>query len=183
MKRFWLCFLLLVLPATALAGTPFQFAAPNVRAPDDPDVNGMRLSLFHGTNRSVRGFDLGVLSLTETAGLTGASVVFGIGRTSGNMTGLSTSLINVHSGVDTGLNAAFVNRLRTMKNGANIGFVNIADELSLVDLGGLNVSDRSAVQIGFVNVTREIDGLQIGFLNLAENGFLPFFPFFNFPKN
>ena len=34
-----------------------------------------------------------------------------------------------------------------------------------------------------INVTKTIKGVQLGFLNLAENGFLPVFPFFNFPKN
>ena len=52
-----------------------------------------------------------------------------------------------------------------------------------IDLGGLNVSDRSTVQLGFINITQRIEGVQLGFINLAENGFLPVFPFFNFPKN
>ena len=46
-----------------------------------------------------------------------------------------------------------------------------------------HVSDSSTVQLGFVNVTQRIKGVQIGFLNVASNGFLPVFPFFNFPKN
>ena len=53
---------------------------------------------------------------------------------------------------------------------------------TLLDIGGLNVSDRSTVQLGFVNVTDEIKGFQFGFVNIASNGFLPFFPIFNFPK-
>ena len=64
----------------------------------------------------------------------------------------------------------------------NIGFVQIADVESLLDIGGLNVSERSAVQLGFINVTDELKGFQFGFLNIASNGFLPFFPIFNFPK-
>ena len=53
----------------------------------------------------------------------------------------------------------------------------------MVDVGGVNVSERSTVQLGFLNITQKIRGVQIGFLNIAENGFLPMFPFFNFPKN
>jgi hypothetical protein len=60
--------------------------------------------------------------------------------------------------------------------------VNIADGTTLVDVGGLNVSASSTAQIGFINVTKEIKGFQFGFLNIAENGFLPVFPVFNFPK-
>jgi hypothetical protein len=64
-----------------------------------------------------------------------------------------------------------------------VGFVNIADGATMVDVGGLNVSNRSTAQVGFINVTKQITGFQFGFLNIAENGFLPVFPIFNFPKN
>ncbi len=183
MKRIILAFILLVFSKAALAETPFQFAAPNLRAPDDPNVSGIRFTLFHGQNQSVRGVDLGFLSLSETRNLSGLSAVLGMGKLNGDMSGCATGLINVHSGRDTGLNAAFVNRINTLESGANFGFVNVTDGYTMVDLGGLNVSDRSSVQLGFINVTRKLTGVQIGFLNLAENGFLPMFPFFNFPKN
>ena len=61
-------------------------------------------------------------------------------------------------------------------------FVQIADGESLLDIGGLNLTKRSTVQLGFINVTDELKGFQFGFLNIAKNGFLPFFPIFNFPK-
>lgn len=174
---------LLVFAQAALAETPFQFAAPNLRAPDDPNVSGMRFSLFHGSNRSVRGFDLGLLSLSETSNLSGFSAVLGVGRLNGVMSGCASGLINVHTGEDTGVNAALVNRIKTLKSGANVGFLNITDGYAMVDVGGLNVSDRSTVQVGALNVTKRIKGVQIGILNIAENGFLPMFPLFNFPKN
>ena len=135
-------------------------------------------------DQSVRGLDFGLLSLSETADLSGLGLVIGMGKVTEKMSGgAAISLINVHSGSDTGLNAAFVNRINTLESGANFGFVNVSDGYSMVDLGGLNVSDRSSVQLGFLNVTKKLTGLQIGLLNLAENGFLPMFPFFNFPKN
>jgi hypothetical protein len=183
MKRAIFLIVLLAFPGTALAEAPFQFAAPNVRAPDDPDVNGLRLVLFHGQNRSVRGVDLGFLSLNETRRLSGFSAVLGLGKLDGDMTGCATSLVNIHTGKDTGLNAAFVNSVRSVPNGVNFGFVNISDGFSMASVGGLNVSDRSTVQLGFLNVTERLTGLQLGFLNFAENGFLPVFPFFNFPRN
>ena len=182
MKRFILILSLLVFPQAAFAEVPFQFAAPNLRTPDDPDVNGFRIVVLHGRNHSVRGFDLGFFSLSETGTLVGASTVFGVGKLTGNLNGLAGSLINIHSGEDTGLNAAFYNKVHTMKSGANFGFVNITDTYSMVDVGGANISDGSLVQVGFLNVTKEITAVQLGFLNIAENGFLPVFPFFNFPK-
>ena len=183
MKRIILVLLLIAVSEAASAEASFQFAAPNLRAPDDPNVNGIRFTLFHGRNHSVRGLDLGFLSLSETANLSGLSAVLGVGKLDGNMSGCASGLVNVHLGKDTGLNAAFVNRVHTVASGANFGFVNVSDEYTMVDVGGLNVSDRSSVQLGFLNVSRRLRGVQIGLLNVAENGFLPVFPFFNFPKN
>lgn len=183
MKRIILVLSLLVLAEVVLAEAPAQFAAPNLRAPNDPNVSGIRFAIFHGSNQSVRGVDLGFLSLSETTRLSGFSVVFGIGKVNGDMYGFANGLINVHSGKDTGLNAAFVNRVNHVAIGANVGFVNIADGYTMFDLGGLNLSGRSSVQLGFLNVTKKLTGVQIGFLNIAENGFLPMFPIFNFPRN
>jgi hypothetical protein len=174
---------LLVFAEAALAETPFQFAAPNLRAPDDPNVSGIRFAVLHGKNQSVRGVDLGLLSLSETTNLSGLSLVFGMGKLNGDMSGWASAFINVHTGKDTGLNAALVNRINTLESGANIGFVNVADGYTMLDLGGVNVSERSSVQLGFLNVTKKLTGVQIGFLNVAENGFLPMFPILNFPRD
>ncbi len=184
MKRMILSFFLLIFANVASAETSFQFSAPNHQSPQDPDVNGVRLSILYGKNQSVRGLDLGLLSLSETANLSGLSLVLGMGKVTGEMSGgAAISLINVHTGRDTGLNAAFINRLNVAESAVNVGFVNIADGATMVDVGGLNVSSRSTAQLGFINVTKEITGFQFGFVNIAENGFLPVFPIFNNPKN
>jgi hypothetical protein len=178
------CLFVLAFAHAATAETSFQFAAPNHQSPRDPDVNGVRLAIFHGKNQSVRGVDFGLLSLSETSRLSGLGLVLGVGKVTGTMSGgVAISLVNVHTGNDTGLNAAFVNRINSGERAVDVGFVNIADGATMVDLGGLNVSNRSTVQLGFVNVTKQITGFQFGFLNFAENGFLPVFPIFNFPKN
>ena len=184
MKRMVLCFLLVFCAGTGSAETAFQFAAPNHRSPKDPNVNGIRFSIFHGKNQSVRGVDFGLLSVSETAKLSGLGLVLGMGKVTGEMSGgAAISLVNVHTGRDRGLNAAFINRINSAEKAVDVGFLNIADGTTLVDVGGLNVSDRSTAQIGFVNVTNRITGFQFGFLNIADNGFLPVFPIFNFPKN
>ena len=175
--------LALLIGLPALAEAPLQITVPGARAPDDPKVNGIRLSFFHGRNESVRGLDLGLLSVSETGDLSGLGLVAGMGKVSGDMQGgAAISLINIHNGRDTGLNAAFINRLGSPDKAVNIGFVQIADGETLFDIGGLNVSESSTVQLGFLNVTDEIKGFQFGFVNIAKNGFLPFFPIFNFPK-
>jgi hypothetical protein len=184
MKRLILCLALLLFANTALAETAFQFTAPNLRAPDDPDVNGVRFSLFHGKNTSVRGFDVGILSLSESSEFSGLRLAAGVSRVTGEMSGgAAISLINYHTGRDTGVNAAFINKLNNTENAFNVSFLNLADDATQVDLGGLNVSDRSTAQIGFVNVTNELKSFQFGFLNIAKNGFLPIFPVVNFPKS
>jgi hypothetical protein len=168
---------------TALGDAAFQFTAPNLRVPDDPAVNGMRLSLLHGKNTRVRGFDLGLLSLSQASETSGVSFVAGIHRVTERMSGgAAISLINYHTGRDTGLNAAFINKLNDTERAFNVSFLNIADGTTQVDLGGLNMSAQSTVQIGFVNVTKNLRSFQFGFLNIAENGFMPVFPVVNFPK-
>ena len=184
MKRIILCFSLLVHANMASAEAAFQFSAPNLQSPKDPDVNGVRLSILHGKNQSIRGLDLGLLSLSETSNLSGLALVLGMGKVTGEMSGgAAISLVNLHTGRDSGLNAAFINRINTGESVVNVGFVNIADGTTMLDLGGLNVSDRSTVQLGFINITKKITSFQFGFVNIAENGFLPWFPIFNFPKS
>ena len=186
-----LCFALLVYGGhlvvhadMASAEVPFQFGAPNTRAPDDPDVNGVRFSILHGENKSIRGLDIGLLSLSETSKLSGVSLVLGIGKVNEEMSsGAAISLVNIHGGNDSGLNAAFINLINSAENAVDFGFVNIADGETLLDIGGLNVSKSSTAQLGFINVTKEIKGFQFGFINIAENGFLKVFPIFNFPKS
>lgn len=175
---------LVLLAGGAYADVAFQFAAPNFQAPRSPDVTGMRFSIFHGKNRSQRGFDLGLLSMSETSRFSGFALVSGVHRVTGDMSGgAAFSIVNWHSGRDSGMNGAFVNVLEDTQKAFNMGFVNVASRGTAVDLGGFNMSRSSTVQIGFVNVTDEIKSFQFGFLNIAKNGFLPVFPIFNFPRN
>lgn len=186
MKRIAMSLLLTLavfVAGVASAEVPFQIGGPATQLPEDDVVNGVRLSFLHAKNDSVRGLDLGLLSLSETRELSGLSLVFGMSRLTGDLDGGAViSLINIHSGNDTGLNAAFVNRVHSAERGVGVAFMNIADETTLVDVGGLNVSKESTVQVGFLNVTRKISGFQFGILNIADNGFLPVFPIFNFAK-
>lgn len=183
MKSLVSCLLsLLLLSVPALAETSFQFSLPGLRAPDDPNVDGFRLSILHGKAEKMSGFDLGFFSLSEASKTSGLGAIFGVAVVTGSSAGLAGALININSGEATGVNAAFVNSVKNAKNGANIGFLNITESHSGTDIGGLSISDHSNVQVGFVNVTKKIDKVQVGFLNIADNGFFPVFPFFNYPK-
>jgi hypothetical protein len=174
--------LLCLIASPALGDAPFQVSAAGAQIPEDANVNGFRLVLFYGKNQSVRGFDLGVASFSDTSSAEGITMTWGLSRVTGRSSGLASSFINIHRGEDTGVNAAFINAIKTMRNGVNLGFVNVTEESSKVDVGGLSISKRSKVQVGFFNVTNKIDNVQIGILNIAENGFFPMFPLFNFPK-
>ncbi len=183
MKRTAFCLLVIFLAAPASAETGFQLAAGNARVPDDPNVSGFRLSILHGENEKMSGFDLGLLSLSTSKNRTGLAVILGISRTTGTSSGLNSALVITHEGEARGVNASFVNFVKTLKSGINVGFLNITEGFSSIDFGGIAVSDRSNVQVGFINVTKKIENFQFGFLNIAENGFLPVFPIFNFPKS
>jgi len=173
--------LLLFGGVAAQAETPFQFAAPNLRAPSDPEVNGIRFSVLHGDNARMSGVDFGLLSMSETHHMSGVGFIGGVHRVHGNMDGgVVFSLVNLHSGYDSGLNHAFINLLEHPNRALNIAFINLSGGHSMIELGGINVSGSSGAQIGFVNVTERIKTFQFGFLNVAENGFLPIFPVFNF---
>lgn len=171
-----------ILPGAAFAETTAQIAAAGFSAPDDPNVNGFRLSLLYGENDSMGGLDVGFVSVSESAELSGVALVLGMHKLNSSMTsGAAFALVNLHEGNDTGLNAAFINLVNDVENGVDFGFVNIAGGTTLVDIGGFNMAESSTAQLGFINVTDEIKGFQLGFLNVAKNGFLPVFPFFNFP--
>lgn len=167
----------------ALAQVGFQFAAPNLQAPQGQEVSGVRLSFLHGKNQAQRGLDLGLLSVSETSNLSGLALVLGVSRVTRGSDAAAFSLINWHSGKDSGVNGAFINLLADSEGGFNTGFVIIAEGPTGVDLGGFNMSRRSTAQIGFLNVTDEIKSVQFGFLNIAKNGVFPILPVVNFPKN
>ncbi len=184
MKSFVLClFSLFFFAVPALAETSFQFTAPGLRSPDDPNVNGFRFSLLHGKAKSVSGFDLGLASISESTNTSGFAAILGVAMVTGKSSGFSGALLNINSGESTGVNGAFVNSVKTVKKGGvNIGFLNITEGFSATDISGLAISNESNVQVGFVNVTKKINKLQIGIMNVADNGFFPVFPFFNYPK-
>lgn len=170
-------------PAPAHADTGFQLGLAGFNLPRDDSVDGLRLSILYGKTERTRGLDLGFFSLSQSHDRSGAAFVFGISRVTGDATGAaSLALVNMHDGTDSGINAAFINLVGDTSEAFNTGFVTVASGSTSVDLSALNMSQRSKAQIGFVNITKQIDQVQIGFINVAENGFLPVFPFFNFPK-
>lgn len=173
----------LVVPGVAFAEVGFQFGLPDRNFPDDDDVKGMRVTLLWGENRKTSGFDFGLFSVAQTDVRTGIAIVIGVSRVAEKSDGaVNLSLMNYHTGSDSGFNLALLNMVNNSDRALNVGFAQIAQGSTAIDLGALNVSKKSRFQIGFVNITQEIDGFQFGLINMADNGFLPFFPFFNYAK-
>ena len=62
----------------------------------------------------------------------------------------------------------------------NLGVLNLKLKEGF-QVGAFNhTSDGNPVQIGLLNTTSKGSPFQIGLLNYNPNGFLPFFPFFNY---
>jgi hypothetical protein len=182
MKRLLFALFPLFVAGAALADTPVQFATINANFPSDPDVRGVRFSVLHGRNESMRGIDFGLLSLSETSRASGVAFIAGVHHVTQEMSGgVVFSVMNYHTSRDSGFNGGFVNVLQDTPGAFNLGFVTFAEGETLVDLGGVNMSSSSTAQIGFINFTERLEAFQFGFLNFAENGFLPIFPVFNFP--
>jgi hypothetical protein len=70
----------LVAPGAAVAEPATAQIALVGRAPDNPDVDGVRLSIIYGKNRRMSGLDLGFFSMSESQEMSGAAFVFGFHR-------------------------------------------------------------------------------------------------------
>ena len=180
----------LLLVVALLAGLSFPTYAD--------EVGHFKLSLWDDISvaipnnvRNIQGVDLGIGShahnvtglqadiiWAETHDLTGASLAWGISKTS----------------QAKGVQWAFVTMADNM-TGAQLGGVNMVVNTTGAQVGGVNMSLRSivgaqvgfynqasyinGVQFGLVNYAKYIYGLQIGIFNIAENGFLPAMVFVN----
>lgn len=175
-----------------------QFSTVGLNAPDSQQVDGFRLSLFHGQTEAVQGFDMAVLGLSEVNKLDGISfnLLLGASKVNNEFSGAAFSLFNWHLGQDTGFNMALVNNTNHVKGvnfamvnlsktvaGANIGLINYSEKLSLLDFGVMNYAKTTKFQFGLFNMTENLQGLQIGLLNYAENGVVKILPLINFQQS
>jgi len=80
--------------------------------------------------------------------------------------GLQLGVLNLNFQNSTGLDLAVVNTASKNMRGVQLGIVNY-------------VSNQKGVQLGIFN-SAEWSSIQFGLINIIKNGWLPFFPFFNF---
>lgn len=151
----------LSVPGLAAAeGHPFSAGVfdPIQIVPSSEGIQGARLSLFYGNNKSLTGFDFAFL---------------GVNRLQGDMKGVQFALVNwTESGKQTGAQLDLVSLSGGHFTGAQLGWAfNYAKEVT-------------GLQFGLVNYTERLSkGLQLGLVNIAKNGFLPVFVIVNFNFN
>ena len=115
------------------------FSPLQLRGQEDA-IKILRLSLIYGSNVSVKGLDLGLV--THNSG--------GVSK------GFQGSLVGIVEGDFVGWQSSGVSIVRGEFTGLQEGLYN-------------EIGSGEAVQIGFINRARDVSGLQLGFVNLAEN--------------
>lgn len=171
--------------------------APDVQLiPEDESVLGLRLNLPYGLNKSVYGFDLGVVSqVSGDAAALQVSVLANIVDQNANSLQIATvnSVGNSMVGLQIGILYNTANKFAGIgvgglvnyysEEGAGIlvgGVVNYSPVLKGLQVGAFNISSyASGLQIGAINYTKKLRGIQIGVINCVEEGPLPFMPVIN----
>ena len=117
-------------------------------------------------NKYVQGLNLGIVSFGDKGYVIGADIGF-------------ASLTNYVRGAQL----AFYGQGKVM-HGGQVALVNINKDVIGAQVGIYNGTDvmGKGAQVGIVNNAKTSDAIQIGLINIMDNGFLPVFPFFNFPK-
>ena len=169
----WVC--AAIAPATAGAEAPpaaaqLAFLNPFQLIDDQRSITAFRLSILHGANRDMRGFDL-------AAGTT---------RTEGMLRGLQLAGANEVNGDCTGMQVGvFVNYVEGRLSGVQLsGLAAYAGEGTGVQIASVMARAKKlrGFQFALVTVAEEMTGLQLGLLNFNTKGFLPVFPLFNFGR-
>ncbi|HJO93211.1 MAG TPA: hypothetical protein QF753_07415 [Victivallales bacterium] len=101
----------------------------------------------------------------------------------GYVIGADTGLVSLSNYV-RGAQVALYGQGLVME-GAQVCLVNINKNVIGAQVGIYNGTDvmEQGAQVGIVNNAKKSDAIQIGLINIMENGFLPVFPFFNYPKS
>ncbi|MBT7161528.1 MAG: hypothetical protein HN849_34665 [Victivallales bacterium] len=141
----------------ALVPLQLSICPPVQLMQEDTDIIGLKLNLPYGYNRSVRGFDLGVVGGAE------------------NCEAIQINLFNIVPGRARGLSGGLINLMGSCE-GVQVGTFNfIEEDLVGMQVGTLNVARKvTGVQIGLVNYCDELWGMQFGLANIAGDAPLPF---------
>ena len=137
----------------ASAWTPLRFCVlPEIALPRTSSVYGLNIGLINGI----------VTNEQSIAGIDIAAV-----GSVGPVDGVQMSLVNICQG-SAGVQFALGINVAKRFGGFQLAVFNSASENS------------GFFQLGLCNKSSNSSGFQLGLLNIMDNGFLPFFPIFNF---
>jgi hypothetical protein len=166
------------------APAPVQLALWNpVQMVDaERSVRGFRFSLLWGVNRNVTGLDISMLANEATGTVRGYQWSLALNEVGGDFTGYQSSLVNGVGGDLEGFQGGLIgNYVDGHMEGFQLGAGSSAGEVTGLQIGIVNsMNHGKGLQLGALNLATEMRGLQLGLLNFNENGFLPWFPIFNF---
>lgn len=157
-----------------------------VMSSTEGDVIGVQWALvFNDVKGSVWGLQSSALANQAEGGFLGLQLGV-VNLVYGDMSGVQLSVMGARNraghtrGVQVGAMISIADELI----GAQVAtLANVADNMTGLQCSSLfNVAeDGIGVQIsGLLNIANDMKGLQLGLLNFNKNGFLPFFPLFNF---
>jgi len=154
-----------------MVGLHSDFQLPSLKAADQINVYGLRLSLLGSKCHNFAGLDMGFGANAIDGQGYGAQL--GLGNGAKSFTGIQLGLIGNGShnlsGVQLGL---LINQSTTMK-GLQLGFINHSDQTTGIQAGFYNWgrSDGFLLQIGFINNARPGDlTIQLGIFNTIVRG-------------
>ena len=159
-------------PTRVTASTPVQLALfdPAQVFDSERSVRGFRYSLFWGLNQDVSGLDISTLGNGANGTVRGVQWALLLNLVEQDFRGYQSALIVNRVGGDfSGYQGAMVNATMGDFRG-----------LQLACFGNDTRGHMRGVQLGLVNSAKDLKGLQLGLFNVNEDGFLPFFPVFNF---
>jgi hypothetical protein len=159
-------------PTRVTASTAVQLALFNPAQVFDSErsVRGFRYSLLWGVNQDVSGLDISTVGSGTNGTVRGVQWALLLNLVEQDFRGYQgTLLVNRVGGDFSGFQSGFVNATMGDFGGLQLGW-----------FGNESQGHMRGVQVGLCNVADDLKGLQLGLLNFNENGFLPFFPGFNF---
>jgi hypothetical protein len=151
----------------------------------DKDLNGVAIGgLIAGASKKLNGFAFGGLFAGGDEGINGfAYGSFFSGGTKAELNGVCMSAILSIVDKSNGLQMAAVNYNQGDKEYLfyQLALCNYGSAGSGFQIGGANFAEDSTFQLGVFNKAES--GIQVGVLNWNRNGFLPWFPIFNYSSH
>ena len=159
--------------------------------PADFDVTGLRASILWGHQRSVYGFDFGIVGNMTNINMVGIAISGGFNMNYGSVTAIGTQLAGLFNynanktmiyGTQITLGVNY-NQAQSVISGLEIA--GIANLSKFTNIYGAQVAlynraqEVYGLQIGIINLCSNLHGIQIGLLNFNDKGLFSVSPILN----